>query len=83
MPFVMQVYAHSGAYTCFLLHRKEYVTKTGGIDMTTETKFWKKKYFTMLAGQSVSLITSGILQMSLYSISQQKQIPLWSYPLQP
>ena len=65
MPFVMQVYAHSGAYTCFLLHRKEYVTKTGGIDMTTETKFWKKKYFTMLAGQSVSLITSGILQMSI------------------
>ena len=33
--------------------------------MTTETKFWKKKYFTMLAGQSVSLITSGILQMSI------------------
>ena len=65
VPFVMQVYAHSGAYTCFLLHRKEYVTKTGGIDMTTETKFWKKKYFTMLAGQSVSLITSGILQMSI------------------
>mgnify|MGYP003258641842 FL=1 len=65
MPFVMQVYAHSGAYTCFLLHRKEYVTKTGGIDMTTETKFWKKKYFTMLAGQSVSLITSGILEMSI------------------
>lgn len=61
----MQVYAHSGAYTCFLLHRKEYVTKTGGIDMTTETKFWKKKYFTMLAGQSISLITSGILQMSI------------------
>lgn len=65
MPFVMQVYAHSGAYICFLLRRKEYVTKTGGIDMTTETKFWKKKYFTMLAGQSVSLITSGILQMSI------------------
>lgn len=41
------------------------MTKTGGIDMTTETKFWKKKYFTMLAGQSVSLITSGILQMSI------------------
>lgn len=61
----MQVYAHSGAYICFLLRRKEYVTKTGGIDMTTETKFWKKKYFTMLAGQSVSLITSGILQMSI------------------
>lgn len=33
--------------------------------MTTETKFWKKKYFTMLAGQSISLITSGILQMSI------------------
>lgn len=61
----MQVYAHSGAYICFLLRRKEYVTKTGGIDMTTETKFWKKKYFTMLAGQSISLITSGILQMSI------------------
>ena len=61
----MQVYAHSGAYICFLLRTKEYVTKTGGIDMTTETKFWKKKYFTMLAGQSVSLITSGILQMSI------------------
>lgn len=61
----MQVYAHSGAYICFLLRRKEYVTKTEGIDMTTETKFWKKKYFTMLAGQSVSLITSGILQMSI------------------
>lgn len=61
----MQVYAHSGAYICFLLRRKEYVTKTGGIDMTTETKFCKKKYFTMLAGQSVSLITSGILQMSI------------------
>lgn len=41
------------------------MTKTGGIDMTTETKFWKKKYFTMLAGQSISLITSGILQMSI------------------
>ena len=33
--------------------------------MTTETKFWKKKYFTMLVGQSISLITSGILQMSI------------------
>ncbi len=34
--------------------------------MTTETKFWKKEvFFTMLAGQSVSLITSGILQMSI------------------
>ena len=33
--------------------------------MTTKTKFWKKKYFTMLVGQSISLITSGILQMSI------------------
>ena len=33
--------------------------------MTEEIKFWKKKYFTMLAGQSISLITSGILQMSI------------------
>lgn len=58
----MPIVEHISAFCCC---RKEYVTKTGGIDMTTETKFWKKKYFTMLAGQSVSLITSGILQMSI------------------
>lgn len=53
-------------YLLFVAQKKEYVTKTGGIiDMTEEIKFWKKKYFTMLAGQSISLITSGILQMSI------------------
>ena len=33
--------------------------------MTKITQTWKKKYLTMLSGQGISLITSGILQMSI------------------
>ena len=31
----------------------------------TETKHWKRSYFTILSGEAVSLVTSGILQMVL------------------
>ena len=40
--------------------------------MTTETKFWKKKYFTMLAGQSVSLITKRDFANVHYILSHSK-----------
>ena len=33
--------------------------------MTKERILWKKRYFTMLFGQAISLISSGILQMSI------------------
>ena len=33
--------------------------------MTQNNNSWKKKYFILLAGQSISLISSGILQMAI------------------
>ena len=52
---------------------------------------WKKRYLTILAGQGISLLTSGILQMAIIFYLTAKTVTgavaeegmLWSYPLLP
>ena len=46
--------------------------------MTQNNNSWRKTYFTLLAGQAISFISSGILQMAISFIWLRKLI-LQSY----
>ena len=54
-----------GDSACFLLQGQGKCNKKGAYSMTQNNNSWKKKYFILLAGQGVSFISSGVLQLAI------------------
>lgn len=63
---VMQASALSvGQRLLFIAETKEQCNKKEVRIMTQNNNSWRKTYFTLLAGQAISFISSGILQMAI------------------
>lgn len=54
-----------GQRLLFIAETKEQCNKKEVRIMTQNNNSWRKTYFTLLAGQAISFISSGILQMAI------------------
>lgn len=54
-----------GQRLLFIAETKEQCNKKGGSHYDPKQQFMEKTYFTLLAGQAISFISSGILQMAI------------------